>query len=114
MQTLALAPFDVVVVPFPFTDRNAAKRRPALVLSSTTFNLAKQNSVMAMITSAGQSSWLGDYEIAQLATAGLSSGCVVRLKLFTLDHRLVLRKSGALAASDEKKLRAAWKGLLAI
>jgi hypothetical protein len=25
--------FDVVIVPFPFTDRQAAKRRPALVVS---------------------------------------------------------------------------------
>ena len=24
--------FDVVVVPFPFTDRDAAKRRPAMVI----------------------------------------------------------------------------------
>jgi mRNA interferase MazF len=31
--TLVLAAFDVVIVPFPFTDRNASKRRPALVLS---------------------------------------------------------------------------------
>ncbi|MBF0195885.1 MAG: hypothetical protein HQL71_15100 [Magnetococcales bacterium] len=27
--------YDVVVVPFPFTDRSTSKRRPALVLSSS-------------------------------------------------------------------------------
>ena len=30
---MAYKPFEVVVVPFPFTDRTADKRRPALILS---------------------------------------------------------------------------------
>jgi len=29
--------FDVIVVPFPFTDRAEIKKRPALVLSSTNY-----------------------------------------------------------------------------
>ena len=45
-------PFDVVVVPFPFTDIKADKRRPALILSSDTkFNKKSGHAVMAMITS---------------------------------------------------------------
>ena len=114
MADLSLDPFDVVVVPFPFTDRNATKRRPALVLSSSSFNQASQHSVLAMITSAEQSAWLGDHVIADLETAGLPTECVIRLKLFTLDHRLVIRKAGGLSSPDQKKLRAAWKSLLAI
>ena len=113
MPDLMLAPFDVVVVPFPFTDRGATKRRPALVLSSSAFNQKAQHSVLAMITSAGQSSWPGDYFIEDLDAAGLPGECVIRLKLFTLDHRLVIRKAGALGAADQKKLRLAWKGMLA-
>lgn len=114
MQDLLLAPFDVVVVPFPFTDRNATKRRPALVLSSTAFNQKAEHSLMAMITSAGQSSWPGDHLIKDLNAAGLPAECVIRLKLFTLDHRLVIRKPGTLGAVDQKKLRLAWKGMLAL
>ena len=113
MPDLMLAPFDVVVVPFPFTDRGATKRRPALVLSSSAFNQKAQHSVLAMITSAGQSSWPGDYFIEDLGAAGLPGQCVIRLKLFTLDHRLVIRKAGAFGATDQKKLRLAWKGMLA-
>jgi mRNA interferase MazF len=114
MSDLKLEPFDVVVVPFPFTDRNASKRRPALVLSSSDFNHKAAHSVLAMITSAGQSSWPGDHLIKDLDGAGLPAECVIRLKLFTLDHRLVIRKAGILGAVDQKKLRFAWKGMLAI
>ena len=114
MPDLILAPFDIVVVPFPFTDRNASKRRPALVLSSIAFNQQAEHSVLAMITSAGQSSWPGDHAIKDLDAAGLPAECVIRLKLFTLDHRLVTRKAGTLGATDQKKLRLAWKGMLAV
>ena len=114
MPDVMLDCFDVVVVPFPFTDRNAVKRRPALVLSSRAFNQKVQHSVLAMITSAGQSSWPADHLIENLDSAGLPAECVIRLKLFTLDHRLVIRKAGALAVADQKKLRSAWREILAV
>jgi len=114
MSDLWLAPFDVVVVPFPFTDQTASKRRPALVLSSAAFNQKAEHSVLAMITSAGQSSWPGDYFIEDLDAGGLPTECVIRLKLFTLDHRLVIRKAGTLGAVDQKKMRLKWKDLLAV
>ena len=44
--------FAVVRVPFPFSDRNSTKNRPAVVLSdATAFNIPAGHSVMAMITS---------------------------------------------------------------
>jgi mRNA interferase MazF len=44
---------EVVRVPFPSTDREAVKNRPALVLSNPqAFGLPSGHSVMAMITSA--------------------------------------------------------------
>lgn len=95
--------FDVVVVPFPFTDRSTTKRRPALVLSDAkAFNKQVGQSVLAMITSARNSDWPLDVEIADLDSAGLPSSSVVRMKLFTLDDQLVIRKAGALAKSDRK------------
>ena len=93
--------FDVVVVPFPFTDRATTKRRPALVLSnSDAFNQRVGQSVLAMITSANNSHWPLDIEISDLDSAGLPSQSIVRMKLFTLDHRLIVRKAGTLSEDD--------------
>jgi mRNA interferase MazF len=105
--------FTVVRVPFPFTDRNAAKNRPALVLSdAAAFNTPAGHSVMAMITSAGNPPWPLDCPITDLASAGLPAPSKVRFKLFTLDHRLVRGLLGRLAFVDEASVRQALAVLL--
>lgn len=113
MGRLVLEPFDVVVLPFPFTDSGSSKRRPALVVSSSAFNSAQKHSVLAMITSAGHTDWAADCPITDLESAGLPRPCLVRFKLFTLDHRLVIRIAGTLGAPDRKSIKRQWKGLLA-
>ena len=108
-----LSRFDIVVVPFPFTDKAAAKRRPALVISDArAFNRPANHSVMAMITSAGNEPWPLDTPITNLKSAGLPAPSVVRMKLFTLDHRFVLRKAGKLAAGDARSIESALAALL--
>ena len=107
--------FDVVVVPFPFTDRSTAKRRPALVLSDArAFNKQVGQSVLAMITSARNSDWPLDVEIEHLDSAGLPSASVVRMKLFTLDDQLVIRKAGALAEDDRRSVAVTLRRLLSL
>ncbi|MBI4986603.1 MAG: type II toxin-antitoxin system PemK/MazF family toxin [Rhodocyclales bacterium] len=99
--------FAVVRVPFPFTDRNASKNRPALVLSDAAgFNTPAGHSVMAMITSQGNPPWPLDCSLDDLAAAGLPAPSKVRFKLFTLDHRLVRGQLGKLSAADEQGVRA--------
>lgn len=94
--------YDVVVVPFPFTDRATTKRRPALILSNAqTFNQKVGQAVMAMITSAKNSDWPLDVEIQDLDSAGLPSASIIRMKLFTLDEQLIIRKAGKLANKDQ-------------
>jgi mRNA-degrading endonuclease toxin of MazEF toxin-antitoxin module len=98
--------FDVVVVPFPLTDRATTKRRPALVLSDLQgFNRQVGQAVLAMITSAKNSDWPLDSEIQDLDAAGLPSPSIVRMKLFTLDQQLILRKAGVLASEDREQVK---------
>nr|VFK56130.1 MAG: mRNA interferase MazF [Candidatus Kentron sp. TC] len=107
--------FDIVVVPFPFTERATTKRRPALVLSDRgAFNERIDQLVLAMVTSAKHSDWPLDVRIENLNSAGLPSPSVVRMKLFTLDTRLVIRKAGILADSDRGAIVAALHRLLGL
>jgi len=99
--------WDVVVVPFPFADRAASRRRPALVVSRHDPLGAVGHHVLAMITSAAHRRWPLDVPIADLGAAGLPAPSLVRMKLFTLDHRLVERRVGALARKDARRVRAA-------
>ena len=98
--------FDVVVVPFPFTDQDTDKRRPALVLSDhARFNDKIQNCVMAMITSSKNPDWPLDARIGSIKKAGLPAPSKVRMKLFTLDSRLIIKKIGGLATKDQRAVK---------
>ena len=93
--------FDVVVVPFPFTDSSTTKRRPALIISEQiAFNTPMKKSVMAMITTATHKPWALDVNISDLSAAGLFNPSIVRMKLFTLDHSLIVRHIGHLSSTD--------------
>lgn len=105
-------PFDVVVVPFPFTDSAQTKRRPALVLSqSANFGDKIGHSVLAMITSQKNDPWPLDSAIQNQKQSGLTAPSVVRMKLFTLDDRLILRKIGRLSQKDRDQVKQNLSGL---
>ncbi len=99
--------FDVVVVPFPYSDRLAEKRRPALVISHPDLPEMTGRVWVAMITSvAGET--LGDAMIGDIGAAGLPVVSTLRAgKIATLDADRILRKVGHLSARDEASARAA-------
>lgn len=106
------SPFDVVVVPFPFTERLAAKRRPALVLSTSRFVQGSGHVISAMITTTTLR-WPSDIEIADPEAGGLVDGSIVRLKLFTLPVDLILRPLGRLVEQDAASVRSTMRWALA-
>jgi len=103
-------PFDVVVVPFPFTDSSGTKRRPALVLSQKTdFNAVIEHSVLSMITSQKNDPWPLDIPIKDKKQSSLTAPSVVRMKIFTLDNRFIIRKIGHLSKSDQMNVKQSLK-----
>lgn len=95
--------WDVVVVPFPFTERVGQKRRPALVVSKKEFN-QNGHTLLAMITTQIHPPWPGDTLVEDSQAAGLPDACLVRLKVFTLDNRIILKKAGHLFPSDQTRV----------
>lgn len=103
---------DVVVLPFPFVDIAAEKRRPSVILSHQDFNRLNGHSICAMITTAAQTAWPSDIKITDIGAAGLPRACVVRFKLFTLPNAIILKRAGALAELDRTNIVAATRAIV--
>ncbi len=93
-------PGDIVVVPFPYSDQFAEKRRPALVVSNR--GVAAEGFVwVVMVTSAKNPTMRHDLAIADLKRTGLSAPSVVRpIKIACIEPSRILRRAGRLAAKD--------------
>ncbi len=85
---------DVVIVPFPFSDLTATKRRPALVLTT----LRGNDLILCQITSRLV---LDEYAVA-LESSDFSSGSLRQSsnirpnRLFTADRQIILSTAGQL------------------
>jgi mRNA interferase MazF len=79
-------PWDVVRVPFPYTDRPVRQHRPALVVVAGELETAHGLLWLAMITSAQHRGWPGDVLVSDLGAAGLPAPSIVRpAKIATID-----------------------------
>jgi mRNA interferase MazF len=104
--------FDIVVVPFPYADRLAEKRRPALVVSNR--KLAPFGLIwVAMITSADNAPWSCDIDIADLARAGLPAPSVVRpAKIACIEPARIERRAGRLDKAAARAVAQKLRGFL--
>jgi mRNA interferase MazF len=100
--------FEVVLVPFPFADLSAVKRRPCLVLASYRPKPLAEHVILAMMTSqVSGPRFPSDVELHHAAAAGLPKPTLVRLgKMVTLESKLVVKSLGFLHAQDRSGVRA--------
>ncbi len=99
-------PWDIVKVPFAYTDRPVRQRRPALVIAAG--DLLKHHNLVwvLMITSAENRGWPTDVVVSDLAVAGLPAPSVVRTaKVAVIDCRDVERL-GTLSNADRAAVAA--------
>lgn len=102
---------DVVLVGFVFSDESGKKVRPAVVISSTAYHRARQEAVVAAITSNVRRRLFGDHLIANWKEAGLLFPSVATGILRTIKQAMIERKLGAMLKRDreaiERELRRA-------
>ncbi len=93
---------DVVVIPFPFSDLSASKRRPAIVLADVT----GCDLILSQITSKNVSDTMSvTVEADDILNGTLTATSNVRPnKLFTADESIVLYKIGTLKTEKLKEV----------
>ena len=106
--------FDVVVVPFPYSDRLAEKRRPAIVVSDPALQARYGLVWIAMVTSAENRGWNCDVTVSDLKSAGLPTASLVRpAKVAAVDAERILRRIGKLARKDARAVAGQLRDFLA-
>ncbi|WP_425392544.1 type II toxin-antitoxin system PemK/MazF family toxin [Ekhidna sp.] len=92
--------WDILLVPFPFTDLSSQKKRPALVVSHDKYN-AEGDVIIGFITSQlSGNPKIGDYLIEEWEEAGLPKPSKIRMKLATLSDEIVIKKIGKMTPKD--------------
>ena len=105
---------DVVLVPFPFTDRTAGKRRPAVVVSSMAYHRDRPDVIILAVSSQSRpQGGAGEATIAKWKEAGLLRPSVLKPVVATIERGLILRKLGRLVEGDIAALRQVLDEILA-
>jgi mRNA interferase MazF len=91
---------DVVLVGFVFSDESGKKLRPAVVISSAAYNRARQEVIVAAVTSNLRRRLFGDYQIVDWKEAGLLFSSVATAIIRTIKRTMIERRLGSLAKTD--------------
>jgi mRNA interferase MazF len=106
--TVAYSFGDVVLVPFPFTDQSGTKKRPAVIVSSNSYNTNRRDLIIMAITSQIlQPTGFGEALIADWQVARLLKPSLLKPVFTTIEQALVVRTMGALSVADLRTLREA-------
>ncbi|HMG74899.1 MAG TPA: type II toxin-antitoxin system PemK/MazF family toxin [Pyrinomonadaceae bacterium] len=97
---------DVVLVPFPFTDQTASKKRPAVAVSSDEYNKVRPDVILMPVT--GHLSGyprIGEVVVSDWKEAGLLKASTIKPILATIEKSLIIRPLGHLNHRDMTVLK---------
>jgi mRNA interferase MazF len=91
---------DVVLVGFVFSDQSGTKLRPAVVISARPYNRARQDVIVAAITSNVQRRMVGDHLLAHWKEAGLLFPSMVTGIVRTVKRTMIGQRIGSMTKAD--------------
>ena len=104
---------DIVLVPFPFTDLSAVKKRPAIAVSSDAYDRERPDVIVVAVTSqARPASGFGECALAGWRMAGLLRPSVMKPVIATVNRALLLRRLGRLSQNDREAVRRALRTII--
>ena len=96
---------DVILVRFIFADETGAKRRPAVIISTSDYHHGRQEAIIAAITSNVDRLLVGDHLIADWQEAGLLFPSVATGIIRTIKQATIERRLGAMPPADMQAIR---------
>ena len=104
---------DVVLVPFPFTNQQNGKQRPAVIISSAAYQRSKPDVIVMAITSQLRPSQsLGEHALRDWQQAGLLKPSLLKPVITSLEQGLIIKTMGQLGAHDLTALRLNLKAII--
>ena len=92
--------WEIVLVPFPFTNLTTTKKRPALIISPDEYN-KYLDVVIAFVTSKLDLEYrVGDFIIKEWKKSNLPKPSKLRMKFATVDKSIIIKKLGKLCEND--------------
>ena len=101
--------WDIILVPFPFTDLSSTKKRPALIISDINYNEHGDTIIVFITSQISPNKKPGDYLIGNWKNSGLPKPSLIRMKFATIDNTIILKKLGTLSESDRKNFAKVFK-----
>ena len=90
---------EIVLIPVPFSDLSASKKRPVLIISNNSYNARKPDMIVVAITSNVSQPGI-PITTSDMTQGQLPKSSVVRSdKIYTLDQSIVVKSIGHLSAS---------------
>lgn len=103
--TMNYKTWDILLVPFPFTNLRQTKKRPALIVSPEDYNSGSDVAILFITSNLESQGRPGDYLIKNWQESGLPKPSMSGMKFATIEKSIIFKKLGEITYSDRKALK---------